>query len=191
MPFLSWIRRAAVALGIAATAASLLLPPAASLAADNQASGDVAGNAASLGSSNTVTINSSQLSLVKATFLTDGTPVASGATVARGTPVEFLIYIDNTTNLPVDSLDVQDALAASFAYQPGTIKVSAAASSGSSAATIFAAVNAAAALTDAVSNADVAGLSGGTIGAGSSMGNAAVTVPPNRVWAMVFTVKVQ
>lgn len=165
--------------------------PAAVYAADNQASGDIAGNAANLGNSNLFTINSSQLSLVKAAFLTDGTPLASGTTVAKGTPVKFMIYMDNTTTVPVDSVNVQDALAAAFVYQPNTIRVSNTANTGSTVAAIYAAVNAAAPLTDAVSNADVAGINGTTISAGAATGNALVTVPASKVWAVLFTVKVQ
>src|SRR6266850_4655119 len=102
---------------------TLALGPHAAFAADNQALGDIAGNAANLGSANIFTINSTQLSLVKAAFLTDGTPIASGTTVARGTPVKFMIYMDNSTSVPVDSVNVQDALNAAFVYQPATIRI--------------------------------------------------------------------
>jgi len=171
--------------------AMLAIAPHAALAADNQANGDIAGNAANLGNSNVITLNSTQLALVKAAFLTDGTPVLSGTTVPRGTPVKFMIYMDNTTSVPVDSVNVQDVLVAAFAYQPGTIRVSNTANSGSTVAAIYAAVNAAATLTDAISNADVAGINAATVSAGTGAGNALVTVPANKVWAMLFTVKVQ
>jgi len=170
---------------------TLALGPHAVFAADNQALGDIAGNAANLGSSNIFTINSTQLSLVKAAFLTDGTPIASGTTVARGTPVKFMIYMDNTTSVPVDSVNVQDALNAAFVYQPTTIRVTSSPNTGSTVAAIYAAVNAAAPLTDAVSNADVAGINGASVSAGTGTGNALLTVPASKVWAMLFTVKVQ
>ena len=189
MPCTSRTRRVAVAVAVAV--AILKLAPTPSLAADNQAVGDIAGNAANLGASNTFTINSSQLSLVKAAFLSDGTPIASGTTVAKGTPVKFMIYMDNTTTVPVDSVNVLDALVAAFVYQPGTIRVNSTANTGSSVATIYAAVNAAAPLTDTVSNADVAGITGGTVSAGTTAGNNLVTVPASKVWAIMFTVKVQ
>jgi hypothetical protein len=167
------------------------IAPSVTLAADNQAIGDIAGNAANLGASNTFTINSTQLALVKAAFLADGTPIASGATVPKGTPVKFMIYLDNTTAVAVDSVNVQDVLVAAFAYQPGTIRVDNTVASGSSAAAIYASVNAVAAITDAVSNADVAGINGATVSAGTGTGNGVVSVPANKVWAMLFTVKVQ
>ena len=160
-------------------------------AADNQATGDIAGNAAALGVSNVFTINSTQLTLVKAAFLSDGTPIASGATVPKGTPVKFMIYVDNATTVPVDDINVQDVLNAAFSYQTGTIRVDNSVASGSTAAAIYAAVNAVAPLTDAVSNADVAGINGVTVSAGTGTGNQTVTAPANRVWAMLFTVKVQ
>jgi hypothetical protein len=160
-------------------------------AADNHATGDIAGTPGTLGTSNTFTINSTLLSLVKAAFLVDGTPVASGSTIPKGTLVKFMIYLDNTTAVPVDSLNVSDALDALFAYQSGTLKVDDSQNSGAAVAAIFAAANGAASLTDAVSNADVAGISGSTVSAGSGSGNALVTVPASKVWAMLFTVKIQ
>ena len=128
---------------------------------------------------------------MKAAFLSDGTPILSGTTVPRGTPVKFMIYMDNATTVPVDSVNVQDVLVAAFAYQPGTIRVSNTANSGSTVAAIYAAANAAPTLTDAVSNADIAGINAATVSAGSGTGNGVVTVPASKVWAMLFTVKVQ
>src|SRR6185295_18079193 len=98
-------------------------------------------------------------------LLTDGTPIASGTTVARGTPVKFLIYMDNSTAVPVDSVNVQDVLNAAFVYQPGTIRVSNTVNTGATVAAIYAAANAASLLTDTVSNGDVAGITGTTISA--------------------------
>lgn len=160
-------------------------------AADNQATGDVAGVDADLGNSNTFTLNSTTLALVKAAFLNDGTPLASGTTLARGTVVQFLIYIDNSTTVPVDSINVVDVLAAGFAYQAGSIKVDASQNTGATAAAIYAAVNATAPVTDAISGADVAGINAATISAGQSAGNAMLSIPATRVWSMLFTVKMQ
>ena len=193
MSFGKWSSRATsfVAAAVLVSAATLMSSPGTSHAADNQANGDIAGNAANLGPSNTFTINSTQLSLVKAAFLTDGTPITSGTTVAKGTPVKFMIYMDNSTTVPVDSVNVQDALNAAFVYQPGTIRVSNTVNTGSTVAAIYAAANAAPLLSDAVSNADVAGINGVTVSAGTSTGNGLVTVPASKVWAILFTVKVQ
>lgn len=178
--------RAGLALAVLCTVA-----PAASFAADNTATGDIAGGASTITNSNTFTINSTQLALVKAAFLSDGTPIASGTSVPKGSLVKFMIYLDNSTIVPADSLNVSDVLAAQFVYQPGTLKIDNSQATGATAAAIFAAVDAAAAVTDAVSGADAAGISGSTVSAGLSAGNAIVNVPASRVWAMLFSVKVQ
>lgn len=161
------------------------------MAADNTATGDIAGGASTVTNSNTFTINSTTLALVKAAFLADGTPLASGTSVPRGSLVKFMIYLDNSTIVPTDSLNVSDVLAAQFAYQAGTLKVDNSQATGATAAAIYAAVNATAAVTDAVSGADVAGISGSTISAGLVAGNAIVNVPAQRVFAVLFSVKVQ
>lgn len=176
---------------LAILAAVLCFVPVTARAADNTATGNIAGVDADLSNSNTFTLNTTTLALVKAAFLADGTPLVSGATLARGTAVKFLIYVDNTTGVAVDSVNVSDALAAGFAYQAGTIKVDASQNTGATAAAIFSAVDAQTALTDAVSGADVAGINAGTISAGDGSGNAMVTVPAGKVWAILFTVKMQ
>lgn len=180
----------AVVATVAMILTSLFSAPAAR-AADNTATGDIAGVDADLGNSNTFTLNSTMLALVKAAFLNDGTPLASGTTLARGTIVKFLLYIDNTTTVAVDSVNVSDPLAAAFAYQAGSIKVDASQNTGATAAAIYAAVDGTAPITDAISGADVAGISGSTISAGLSAGNAMVSVPAGKVWSMLFTVKMQ
>lgn len=182
--------RLSVLAGIVAATLAVLSASSA-MAADNTATGDIAGGAGTVTNSNTFTINSSTLALVKSAFLADGTPVVSGTSVPRGTLVKFLIYMDNTTIVPADSVNVSDVLAAQFVYQPGTIKVDNTVATGATAAAIYASVNATAAITDAVSGADVAGVTGSTISAGLSAGNALVAVPASRVFAVLFSVRVQ
>jgi len=169
----------------------LLLWPTIAHAADNQAVGNVAGVDGDLDDSNVFTINATMLALVKAAFLNDGTALTSGATVPRGTLVKFLVYVDNTTGVATDNVNVSDTLDAAFAYQAGTIKVDSSQNTGAAAAAIYAAVNAAAAVTDAVSGADVAGITGAVVSAGAGAGNANLNVPASRVWAMLFTVRVE
>ncbi len=170
---------------------SLVLWPGNGRAADNQAIGSVGNVDGDLDDSNVFTIDAALLSLVKAAFLADGTPLTSGATVPRGTLVKFLIYVDNTTTFAMNDLAVSDALDAAFVYQAGTIKVDSSQNTGATAAAIYAAVDATAALTDAVSGVDAAGISGNVVSAGDDTGNATVTVPASRVWALLFTVSVQ
>ncbi|MFN0151651.1 MAG: hypothetical protein ACKVU1_13185 [bacterium] len=157
----------------------------------NTATGTIAGVDADLTDSNTFNINSTTLGLVKTAFLSDGTPIADGADVPKGTTVKFMIYVDNTTGIAVNDVSISDVLNAAFAYQAGTIKVDASEATGATEADIYAAVNAAAALTDAVSGADAAGITVATISAGSDASNAVVNVAANTVWALLYTVKVQ
>jgi uncharacterized repeat protein (TIGR01451 family) len=169
--------------------ASVMVVPV--FAADNQATGDINGVDGDLTDSNLFTINSATLALVKTAFLTSGTELSSGAVVARGTTVRFLIYIDNTTSVPVSNVSLEDVLDPLFAYQAGTIKVANSSPTGSNSATIYAAVNAAPALGDIVNGADVAGISGATISAGSVAGNQQLNLAGSSVWAMLFEVVVQ
>jgi hypothetical protein len=185
-----WIASTAVAV---VCAVQLVFWPAISLAATNQATGNIAGDATALSGSNTITLTTTTLNLVKAAFLANGTQVASGSSLAKGTVVKFLLYIDNTTSAAADSVNVTDVLAATFAYQAGTIKADTSQATGAAVAAIYTAANAAATLTDAVSAADLAGYTAGTttISAGQTAGNAKVIVPAGKVWALLFTTKMQ
>lgn len=167
-----------------------IIPPT-TRAADNTATGDVAGVGADLLDSNTVTLNPTPLSLRKAAFLTDGTPIASGSSVARGTLVDFLIYVDNSTPVPVADVNVSDVLAAEFLFQPTTLRADNSVASGSTEAAIYAAVSTAPTLDDGVDGTDVAGVSGVTVSAGAGAGNVQVDALPNAVWAILFTASVQ
>ena len=158
-------------------------------AADNQATGDIGGVAGDLQDSNVFTLNTTLLALVKAAFLADGTQLSNNDTVPSGTLVKFLIYVDNTTALAVDDVNVVDDLVG-FTYQAGTLKVDNSVATGATEAAIYAAVNGATALDDAVDGVDVAGISGTTISAGSGTGNAQLDIQGDRVWAMLFTVSI-
>lgn len=160
-------------------------------AADNTATGDIAGIDADLTDSNTFTINTATLALVKTAFLTDGTQLASGATVAAGTLVQFLVYLDNPTGVTVADVNVEDVLDPAFVYQAGTLRIDNSLGTGATEAAIYAAANATAALDDAVDGADAAGISGATVSAGSGAGNAQVDAAAGAVWALLFTARVQ
>lgn len=169
----------------------LLGTPGLAFGADNTATGDIAGQGADLTDSNVFSINSTTLALVKAAFLTDGTQLASGVSVPKGTNVRFLVYVDNTTTIPVADVNAADVLDALFAYQAGTIKVDNSVATGATAAAIYASVNATGALGDAVDGSDVAGISGTTVSAGSGAGNQQLDIAASSVWAMLFEVEVQ
>ncbi|MEZ4648040.1 MAG: hypothetical protein R3E97_04495 [Candidatus Eisenbacteria bacterium] len=185
--FLGWRRT----VGAAAVAFAFLSMPTAELwAADNTATGDIGGVDADLTDSNTFTLNSSTLALVKAAFLnSSGAALSSGSSVPKGTLVDFLIYVDNTTGVGVSNVNISDPLTG-FTYQADTIKVDNSQNTGATAAAIYASVDAQSALDDAVDGVDVAGISGSTISAGSGAGNAALNIAASKVWAILFTASV-
>jgi uncharacterized repeat protein (TIGR01451 family) len=176
--------------------------PFAAHAATNQGTGDIAGDASALTASNVFTLNSTgaTLALVKRAFLADGTPIASGSTVPTGTMVKFMIYVNNSSSIAINDISMRDVLAALFAYEAGTLKIdnsvancAAAACTAPEEAAIYAAVDASAALTDAV-DGDTVTYTGGTttIDAGNeNAGNAELDAAANRVLALLFTVQVQ
>ena len=189
-------------LALLALVAIVLVAAPSAQAATNTASGDIAGVGADLGSSNTFTLSAQALALIKRAFLADGTPIANNATLPRGTVVKFMIYINNNTTFAVNDVSVQDVLAASFAYQTGSIRVdntvancAAVACTALEEAAIYTAVNASAARTDAVDSPDPVSYTAGTttIDAGnqSVVANGQVNLTGSRVWAMLFSVTMQ
>jgi hypothetical protein len=92
-------------------------------AAVNTAIGDIAGTPGDLVNSDPFTLNTSTPTLVKTAFLTsNGDPLTDGATLPVGTLVDFLIYINNESDVVLDDVGIQDTLVG-FTYQAGTIRV--------------------------------------------------------------------
>jgi uncharacterized repeat protein (TIGR01451 family) len=179
--------------------AGALLTAGTAQAAQNKGTGDIAGNA-DISDSNIIDLTTSTLGLVKRAFLADGTPVVTGTSLPKGSIVKFMIYVNNNTSIPVSDVSVQDALAATFAYQAGTIKVdnsvancAATVCTGAEETAIYAAVNAKTADTDAVDGDTVSYTAAGTtINAGNQhVANGQLDIAANRVWAVMFTVKMQ
>lgn len=143
-----------------------------------------------------VTFNST-LSLVKRAFLSDGTAIADTSTLPKGTIVKFLLYIDNK-GAATNDVSIRDTLAATFAYQTGTIKTdnsvancAATTCTAGEESSIFTAVDATAAKTDAV-DGDVASQSGSNIDAGNqNVANAQLNISASKVFALLFTAKMQ
>ncbi len=139
----------------------------------------------------------SPMSIVKRAFQLDGTPIASGSTLPTGTPVRFLLYIDNPSGAVIDA-GLQDLLDPLFAYQTGSMRVSNSLISSTvcpaavcDEAAIFAAADTGTVVSDAV-DTDVVALSGATIHAGDgTVANARLDLTADRVWAVVFTVVIQ
>lgn len=173
-------------------AAAIMLPNSA-MAADNIGTGDIAGDSASLNSSNTFSLFTTIISLNKMAFLTDGTKLTSGAILPRGTEVQFVIYINNSTAFGMSDISVQDVLDPAFAYQAGTMKADNTLATTGSETLIYNTVNAVAStFTDAI-NDDQASAVGVTIDVGNSVvaGNTQVDVNPNSVWSFLFRALMQ
>ena len=115
----------------------------------------------------------------------------------KGTPVKYLLYVNNRSSTRTD-VSVRDVLDPAFAYQIATLRgdntVGECATSPCSAAeeaSIFAAVDDNAASTDAV-DGDVVSVTGTTIDAGNqNAANGQLDMTANKVWALLITVKMQ
>ena len=188
-------RFAALMLGVLLTLGSV------AQAANNQGFGDVNGVDAALGNSNVFVLNSSgALTLVKTAWLTaDGTPITSTTTVPAGTQVDFMIYVNNKSDLQIDDVTIRDTLDALFSYNaPDDIRVdNAVVECALTACTVIEqqAIYDAAILvgagTDAVSGVDSVSYTGTSVNVGNANeANAQQDAAANRVLAVVFTVTV-
>lgn len=172
-----------------------MIIPASAAVVPNTATGDIAGAAADLDTTqSTFTVDITTLALVKAAFLTDGTQLTDGDKVAKGTMIQFLLYVDNSTNALVDSVNAVDILNAAFAYQTGSIITDATTVSSGvwTEQDLYDTITGSGTpRTDLVSGLDIAGSAAGTVSAGDGAGNAVLSIAADRVWGMVFTVKTQ
>jgi len=171
-------------------------------AEDNTGIGDVAGDGAALVDSNVFQLFSvGALTLVKTAFMTaDQTPLSSGASLSAGTDVDFMIYVNNRSDLVVADVTIEDVLGALFLYTAGTIRVdnsvAECASAICDAAEELAIYNAARVLvagTDGVVAGDSVSFVGTTVDVGddNQVGNDQQDAAANSVLAVVFTVQVQ
>jgi uncharacterized repeat protein (TIGR01451 family) len=170
-------------------------------AENNIGTGDVAGDLAALVDSNVFVLNSAgALTLVKTAYLTaGGTALTSGSTLPTGTQVDFMIYVNNMSSVPIADVSMQDVLDPLFLYQGGTIRVDNGVANCALTACTQAEVDAiyasailpANARTDGV-DADTASFAGVTVDAGNeNVANGQIDVAANTVMALVFTVTVQ
>lgn len=174
---------------------SVPLPPAVSL-------GTVLTATATDGSANTSEFSGQVttipgLNIVKRGFLLDGTPITNGALLPKGTPVRFLLYLDNPGGA-VSDVSLGDILAPGFAYVAGSLRYAntaancaATSCTGAEESAILAAALAGTAGTDAV-DGDVVSAVGATVRAGNQVvGNLQLDIVAAKVWAVVFTVRMQ
>jgi hypothetical protein len=137
------------------------------------------------------------LTIVKRAFRLDGTPIANGTVVAKGALVKFMLYITNP-GPPVPDVSLRDVLDPGFAYLGGTLRTddsqascATGTCSGAEEAAIYAAANAGPAATDAL-DGDTASRSGATIDVGNqNVANAPLNLAAGKVFAIVFTVRMQ
>jgi uncharacterized repeat protein (TIGR01451 family) len=157
------------------------------MAADNIGTGDIGGDGASLNDSNTFSLFTTTMSLNKIAFLSNGTALANSTTLPRGTEVHFVVYIDNTTPIPLNDVSVQDVLVPAFAYQTGSM-MTATLAAGSSQALIYSTIiNGAGTLTDGT-----ASYASSTIDVGNQNAvNSTLDVPGNSVWGILFRTLMQ
>ncbi|MDH3751555.1 MAG: right-handed parallel beta-helix repeat-containing protein [Gammaproteobacteria bacterium] len=136
--------------------------------------------------------------LQKRAFQYDGTPIPEGATIPDGLLFHFLLYINNFGPARTD-ISIQDVLDPAFAYQTGTLRVDNSVSSCAAACTpveeaaVFAAVSGTAPLTDSV-DGDVISytVASSTVDAGNeSVANGQLDIATGRVWALLFSAKLQ
>ncbi len=139
------------------------------------------------------------LSTVKRAFQLDETPVPSGSTLPQGTPVKFLIYVNNPGG-PVADVSLQDILDSTFGWESGSLKFDSSLPSCAALSctlaeedSIFAAVDAGTGGTETVDGDVVSYIAGSTtLDVGDRVqSNARLDLPGNRVWAVLFTVRLQ
>lgn len=171
--------------------------PCASFAATNVAT-DPGGGSVTLAASAAVTVNSTQLALVKQARDLAGSVIPSGANVTPGQTIYFVLYVDNTTSYTANSIRITDLLNESeFSYVTNSIETAVVAS-GSNDAAIWA--GAWTALTDAVGGPDdIASITdtGGpatadrlTVGDVPAQANQGLSVSGNTLRAIRFRVTV-
>ena len=187
---------AALMLGVLLTLGSV------AQAADNTGVGDVAGDPAALTDSNVFQLFSSgALTLVKTAFLTaNQAPLTSGDTLPAGTDVDFMIYVNNQSDLAILDVTIQDILDPLFLYTAGTIRVdnsvaecALAACDAAEELAIYNSARVLAAGTDAVLAGDSVSFTvGTTVDVGNdNQANDQQDAAANSVLAVVFTVTVQ
>ncbi|NNE43885.1 MAG: hypothetical protein HKN12_06735 [Gemmatimonadetes bacterium] len=138
----------------------------------------------------------SQGTLVKRSFLTDGTPLPDGSDVPSGTRIHFLMYLNNKGALLTD-LSARDILDPAFTYVPGSMRVwngtvacVAANCTPAEEATIYADVKVGVVGTDAVDGDQVAFV-GNTFYAGNRhVASLQFNPTGNRVAALLLTAEV-
>jgi uncharacterized repeat protein (TIGR01451 family) len=145
-----------------------------------------------------VTINVTDLALVKQARDLRGVVLPAGANVAAGQEIYFVLYLDNSTPLPADDLQLTDLLDESqFTYVSHTLAV-AAAPTGSDDSALWAAtwtplsddLGAPDDIASIVNTSGPSGLDRVTIGTVAGQSNQSARVPGQSLLAIRFRVRV-
>ncbi len=165
---------------------------------------DPGGGGVSLTGSGNVTVNSTQLALVKQVYDNSGNCLASSptdagcnggattVTVPVGTQLKFMIFVRNSTAIALTDVRFQDALdetASGFTYAAGSLKYDSAQADNAAIAALYTAANGGTAQTDALGAPDdFASKVGGTITVGAVTGqaNSSVSLGANKAFALLF-----
>ncbi len=165
---------------------------------------DPGGGGVSLTGSGNVTVNSTQLALVKQVYDASGNCLASSptdagcnggatsVTVPVGTPLKFMIFVRNATAIALTDVRFQDVLDTSgtgFTYTAASLKYDSAQADNATIANLYTAANGGTAQTDALGAPDdfashVAGTI--TVGAVTGQANSSVSLGANKTFALMF-----
>lgn len=165
---------------------------------------DPGGGSVSLTASGNVTVTETALLLVKQVWSPAGVCLTSsptvgactnaGITVAKGTPLKFIIYVQNTTAFTLTDIRIQDALditpGTGFTYTAGSLKYDLSTADTATIGEIYSAVDAGTVESDAVDTGagNYASYFAGniTVGAVSGQANLTLPVPANKTFALEF-----
>ncbi len=159
---------------------------------------DPSGGGVSLVSSGPLVVNGVQLALVKQARDLAGTVLTTGANVTPGQTIYFVLFVDNTTAVPANDIQITDQLDESaFAYAPNSIETTVV-PTGSGNAAIWAgawssATDPVGAPDDSASITDSGGLAGPdrlTVGSVAGQANQTLNISGNTLRAVRFRVTV-
>ena len=185
---------------LAIVTVALLFGPTSAMAATNTATWNISGVVQPDATFDLVSFNAGNITLTKTAFLVaDGSELTDGATVPSGTPVDFMIFINNKNTAAVNNINISDDLVtapAGFTYTANSLRFSTTAECTLQAcdqgerAALYAAAVAPNTYTDATGD-DEASVVAGVVTAGlNGTTNTQLNVAAQTAYALVFTATV-
>ncbi len=180
---------------LAAVTVAVMFGPTPVMAAQNTANWDIGGAPQTASTINLFSYANGSVTLTKAAFLTDGTPLPDGSTVPQNTDVKFMIYVRNTNGFTMNDISISDIInPAEFTFNPAAsptpFQIDSSQSDVATETVIYNAVNASATTATSAAADDVASFVGGTVNVGTTGGDTQLNIPANTTWAILFTVTV-